>query len=87
MKEVGIIVNPASGKDIRRVIANGTVVTNQEKINTVIRMVMAMDSAGVDRVLILPDPTHMGQRVIDETAPDLRHTKVELLALDFLCGT
>jgi hypothetical protein len=26
---VGVIVNPASGKDIRRVIAAGTVVTNQ----------------------------------------------------------
>jgi hypothetical protein len=31
MKPVGIIANPASGKNIRRLIASGTVVTNQEK--------------------------------------------------------
>lgn len=33
MKAVGIIANPASGKDIRRLVANGTLVTNQEKID------------------------------------------------------
>ena len=44
---VGIIANPASGKDIRRLIASGTVVTNQEKINIVVRMLKAMDALGV----------------------------------------
>ena len=66
MRAVGIIVNPASGKDIRRIIANGTVVTNQEKISIVIRMLLAMDALGVEKVFIMPDPTHIGLRVIDE---------------------
>ena len=61
---VGITANPASGKDIRRLIASGTVLTNQQKINTVIRMLKAMDALGVANVQIMPDPSHLGQRVI-----------------------
>lgn len=38
MTIVRIIIPAASGKDIRRLVASGTVVTNQEKINTQVRM-------------------------------------------------
>lgn len=87
MSTVGIIVNPASGKDIRRVIAAGTVVTNQEKINIVLRMLQACDTVGVDRVVIMPDPTHIAQRVINEAQDELRHTTVEVLQLPYILGT
>ena len=43
MKPVGIIANPASGKDIRRMIASGTTVTNREKHNIIIRILRAME--------------------------------------------
>ena len=33
MSSVGIIANPASGKDIRRLVAHGTVFDNDEKVN------------------------------------------------------
>jgi len=84
---VGIIVNPASGKDIRRVIAAGTVVTNQEKINIVLRLLRACDAVGVDRVLIMPDPTHIAQRVMREARDELRHTRVAELELPYILGT
>jgi len=87
MKSVGIIVNPASGKDIRRVIANGTVVTNQEKINIVVRMLKAMDTLGVESVYIMPDPTHIGGRVLDELDSELHQTSVKMLELPYLLGT
>jgi hypothetical protein len=80
-------VNPASGKDIRRIIANGTVVTNQEKINIVIRMLLALDALGVDKVCIMPDPTHIGLRVIDEVNADLSTTLVEILEMPYILGT
>jgi predicted polyphosphate/ATP-dependent NAD kinase len=32
---VGIIANPASGKDIRRLVAYGSVFDNNEKVNIV----------------------------------------------------
>jgi predicted polyphosphate/ATP-dependent NAD kinase len=87
VRAVGIIVNPASGKDIRRIIANGTVVTNQEKINIVIRMLLAMDALGVEKVFIMPDPTHIGLRVLGELNSDLSNTLVEILEMPYIIGT
>ncbi len=87
MKTVGIIANPASGKDIRRMIASGTVVTNQEKQNIIIRMLRAMDVLGVSRVEIMPDNTRMGVRVMRELEGELEHTDVDLLELPYVLGT
>jgi hypothetical protein len=51
----GIIANPASGKDIRRLVAHGSSFDNNEKINIVRRVLIGLDSAGVDQVVYLPD--------------------------------
>jgi hypothetical protein len=37
-KAVGIIANPASGRDIRRLVAHGSVFDNQEKIHIIRRV-------------------------------------------------
>ncbi len=55
MATVGIIANPASGKDIRRLVAYGTVFDNQEKVNIVRRILLGLAAAGVSRVLYMPD--------------------------------
>jgi hypothetical protein len=52
---VGIIANPASGKDIRRLVAHGSTFDNNEKINIVRRVLLALDSLGVERVWHMPD--------------------------------
>lgn len=52
---VGLIANPASGKDIRRLVAHGTVFDNQEKINIVRRIILACFHSGVARILYMPD--------------------------------
>lgn len=52
---VGIIANPASGKDIRRLVAHGSVFDNNEKINIIQRVLRGLDSLDVDRVLAMPD--------------------------------
>lgn len=52
---VGIIANPASGKDIRRLVAHGSTFDNNEKINIVRRVLVALDALGVERVHHLPD--------------------------------
>ena len=87
VRPVGIIANPASGKDIRRLIASGTVVTNQEKINIIIRMVRAMDALGVEQVFIMPDPSHIGRRVIDEIGDELDTTELAILEMPYILGT
>ena len=52
---VGIIANPASGKDIRRLVAHGSVFSNQEKVNIVRRLLLGLDAMGVDTILTMPD--------------------------------
>ena len=53
MVAVGIIANPASGKDIRRLVAHGSVFDNNEKVNIVRRVVLGLDAMGVDEILFM----------------------------------
>lgn len=66
MKPVGIIANPASGKDIRRLVAYGSVFDNNEKTNIVKRLLMALDSLGVREVLYMPDYFHIVPRALED---------------------
>ena len=65
MVTVGIIANPASGKDIRRLIAHGSVFDNQEKVHIVRRVMLGLQAGGVDQVLIMPDYFGIGRRALD----------------------
>lgn len=66
MTSIGIIANPASGKDIRRLVSHATVIDNNEKINIVERIVLGAQSMGVDKVYVMPDSYNMGYRVEDK---------------------
>lgn len=52
---IGFIANPASGKDIRRLVALGSSVDNVEKINIVRRVMAGMVAMGIGRIAYLPD--------------------------------
>jgi len=52
---VGIIANPAAGKDIRRLVAYGTVFDNMEKVNIVKRLLLGLEAAGVEEVWYMPE--------------------------------
>ena len=52
---VGIIANPAAGKDIRRLVAHARYVPNQEKVNVLRRLLAGLEAAGVRRVVMMPD--------------------------------
>lgn len=62
---IGIIANPASGKDIRRLVAYATVIDNNEKVNIVKRIVLAAQAAGVEQIDIMPDSFRIGYSVIE----------------------
>ena len=62
---VGIIANPASGKDIRRVVSHATVVNNHEKVSIVRRVLLALHAYGVRRVEIMPDHFGIGVRALE----------------------
>lgn len=52
---VGIVVNPASGRDIRRLVSHASVFPAVEKANMVQRLLGALGAQGVDRALLMPD--------------------------------
>lgn len=52
---VGIIANPASGRDIRRLVAHGTVFDNNEKTAIVRRILLGLDATGIRRVVYMPE--------------------------------
>lgn len=62
---VGIIANPASGKDIRRLVSHGTVFDNQEKVNIVRRIILACDAVGIGRILYMPDYYGLVEHALD----------------------
>ena len=51
---VGIVANPASGRDIRRLVAGASVFGNADKAGMVFRLLCGLGAAGVERVLMMP---------------------------------
>lgn len=51
---VGIIANPASGRDVRRLVSGASVFDNAEKGNMVYRLMVGLGAMGVERVLAMP---------------------------------
>lgn len=80
MSTIGIIANPASGKDIRRLVSHATVVDNNEKINIVKRIILAAQGAGVKGVVIMPDTFLIGYKASEalKSSKELR-IPVEIL--------
>jgi hypothetical protein len=64
MSKVGIIANPASGKDIRRLVAYAGVTGNRDKINLLKRIILGIDSTGVDEIIIAPDYVGLGETAL-----------------------
>lgn len=66
MALVGIIANPAASKDIRRLVAQGRVVPDWEKVNIVRRVLLGLEAAGIQRVAAMPDSSHLAERARED---------------------
>ena len=55
MSTIGLIANPVSARDIRRIIANASNLQIADRVNIVLRVLTAAHSLGVERVLMMPD--------------------------------
>jgi predicted polyphosphate/ATP-dependent NAD kinase len=66
MPTVGIIANPASGKDIRRLVARSSVFDNNEKVNILRRILLALEAMGVQRAVFMPDYYGLGEHAIED---------------------
>lgn len=52
---LGVIANPVSARDIRRVVANAGNLQITDRVNIVLRMLQAARASGVQRALLMPD--------------------------------
>tara|TARA_Y100001960_G_scaffold93917_2_gene101299 strand:+ start:10628 stop:11599 length:972 start_codon:yes stop_codon:yes gene_type:complete len=66
LKGVAIIANPSAGKDIRRLVASGRVISNQEKANIITRFVKGLAYKGVKKIYFMPDKSGLFRPCIDE---------------------
>lgn len=64
MASIGIIANPASGKDIRRLVSYATVIDNAEKSNMIKRIILAAQSLGIDDIYLMPESSNIGALAI-----------------------
>ena len=66
MCKVGIVANPASGRDIRRLVAQAWVVSNQEKAALTARLFRGLEVTGVKQVLFMPEPAGICQKAFQK---------------------
>lgn len=52
---LGVIANPVSARDIRRVVANAGNLQISDRVNIVLRVLAAAGACGVQRALLMPD--------------------------------
>ena len=82
MASIGIIANPASGKDIRRLVSYATTIDNNEKVNICQRIVLAAQEFGVEECVFMPETFMIGPKVQDNLISDGK-MKAKICTLDF----
>ena len=88
---IGIIANPMSGRDIRRLVARASVFPNAEKANMALRLIAAAGALGVERVCMSTDAMGVAAGVLraagkrrprDGRWPELEFCELELATAD-----
>ena len=62
---VGVIANPSSGRDMRRLLAWASTFPIAEKANVVLRLLSTMGRLGIDEAWMIPDPAGLARGVRD----------------------
>ena len=83
---VGIIANPFSGKDIRRLVAYGSTMDNLSKVRLLQRVLAGLREAGVRQVYYMPDPVALLPSALAAMRPADREGLVITPVLDEIQG-
>ena len=90
MNTLGIVANPASGKDVRRLVARASVFDNREKSAIIRRALTGAINAGASRFAYLDDSHNIAGGALEELAADCEVIRVPCLktssALDTIQG-
>ncbi len=66
MVKIAVLVNPYSGRDIRRVSSYAKTVTNWERIRVLRMFIKGVSVTPVDEIMFYPDPDGISEYIIDE---------------------
>lgn len=64
-RAVGVVANPASARDIRRLVADGSAVTAHQKLNLLRRLMAGLGRTGVDEVIVMGDRSGIATGLLD----------------------
>lgn len=76
---VGVVANPASGRDVRRLLAAAGTSTPEEKASIVRRVVLGAADVGARRFVFLPESAGIVRRATDTLPP---HVEREVLSFE-----
>jgi predicted polyphosphate/ATP-dependent NAD kinase len=81
MGTVGVIANPAAGKDIRRLVAHASPTSDAAKMGVVRRAVLGAIDAGATRILVAPDRHNLSTRAVEglELSTSLAGVTIDVL--------
>jgi predicted polyphosphate/ATP-dependent NAD kinase len=81
-RPVGIVVNPVSGRDVRRLAARAGTSTPDDKRNQVQRIIVGAAAAGAEQVVLVSDPFRIADAAVEALGVDI---EVEMLDLGTRC--
>jgi hypothetical protein len=67
---VGVIANPMSGRDCRRMLARASHITLESKRDQVTRAVVGAAASGAERVMVVREPTRISQSAVENLQLD-----------------
>lgn len=79
MTTIGIIANPTASGDIRRLVAERRVIPTGEKVNLIRRVLLGLESLGVQCVVAMPDSAQLCRRARDDARFSLSLELLEML--------
>jgi hypothetical protein len=86
-KIIGIVANPASGKDVRRLVARASVFDNREKCAIIRRALSGAINSGADRFAYLDDSHNISGEALKELGEDCEAIMVPCLKTSSVLDT
>ena len=81
-RPLGILINPVSGRDVRRLAARAGTSTPENKRNQVQRIIVGAAAAGAERVVLVRDPFRIADAAVEALGLPI---EIEMLDLGARC--
>lgn len=85
MTSIGLIINPVSGTDIRRLTSHASFIDNNQKAYIALRVIKGLDGMGIRKVYLMPDFYGVAQHVLT-LLDNLDSVDVELVDVEPVGG-